>query len=199
MPDTPPSLLIRMRGTGDAASWRQFYEQYWRLIYAFARECGARPDEAEDVVQDVVTAVFAALPRFEYDRRRGRFRAWLRTITQNRVTDLLRRRAARPATVSLTPSGNGNQRPQLADPASESAEVIWERGWRRNLLQVCLDRVAREVEPRTFQAFQLYVLDGLSATETAAGLKMSAASVYMAKSRVVQRLRYWYEKELCED
>ena len=36
---TRPSLLDRLRDSTDRHSWEQFFDQYWRLIYAFAREC----------------------------------------------------------------------------------------------------------------------------------------------------------------
>ncbi len=87
----------------------------------------------------------------------------------------------------------------MEDPSCPAAEQVWERNWRRNLLQVCLGRVSHEVEPKTFQAFQLFALDGWSAADTAAFLKMNVGSVYVAKSRVAARVRRQYEKELAED
>ena len=198
MPDTPPSLLIRLRDSQDAGSWRRFFEQYWRLIFSFARKCGLQPSDAQDVVQEVVTEVFRAMPRFEYDRSRGTFRAWLRTITQNKVADHLARKARRSA-VHLHADSGGNGHHPLHDPAGRDAEAAWERDWRRNLLQLCLDRVRGEVEPKTYQAFQLYALDDWSAEATAEFLKMNVASVYAAKSRVIERLRDWAAKEESED
>lgn len=198
MPDTPPSLFIRLRDAGDGGSWREFFEQYWRLIYSFARQCGLDRHDAEDVLQEVVTDVFKAMPTFEYDRAKGTFRAFLRTVTQRKVADHLRRKAARPKR-PLDAAASGNGRHALADPAGQAAEQTWERDWRRNLLQVCLERVSREVEPKTFQAFQLYALEGWPAEKTARALKMSVAAVYMAKSRVAARVRHWYDKEVNAD
>lgn len=197
MPDTPPSLLIRLRDAGDAGSWQQFYQQYWRLIYAFARRCGLAEPDAQDVVQEVVTEVFRAMPRFEYDRARGSFRSYLRTIAQRKVIDH-RRRADRRPTVRLPAPGRNGSTP-LADPAGSTAEETWERDWRRNLLQVCVDRVAHEVEPRTFQAFQLCALESWSARRAADFLEMTVEAVWQAKSRVARRIREWYLKEVGED
>ncbi len=75
MPDTPPSLLVRLRDADDHRSWQRFFDQHWRLIYSFARQCGLRSGDAEDVVQEVVTEAFRAMPRFDYDRAKGTFRA----------------------------------------------------------------------------------------------------------------------------
>ena len=130
MPDTPPSLLIRLCDARDAGSWRRFFEQYWRLIFSFARKCGLQPTDAQDVVQEVVTELFRAMPRFEYDRSRGTFRGWLRTITQNKVADHLARKARQPAVhLRADPGGNGHH--PLHDPAGRDAEAAWERDWPR--------------------------------------------------------------------
>lgn len=206
MPDTPPSLLNRLRDARDQRGWRTFFEQYWRLIYSFATRCGLKPSDAEDVLQDVVIEVFRAMPRFEYDRTRGTFRAWLRTIAQHKVADHLRRAAKRHMQSSSAEStdrsdhnAGGKGHAELSDPAAPEADQAWERDWRRNLLQVCLERISHEVEPKTYQAFQLYALENWSATETARLLKMSVASVYMARSRVAARVRELFEKESDED
>lgn len=195
MPQTAPSLLNRLRDGQDQRSWQRFFEQYWRLIYSFARRCGLEPADAEDVLQEVVTEVFRAMPRFEYDRSKGTFRAWLRTISQRKVADHLRKHARTPAALDTA----GDEHAPLPDPASPTAEELWEQDWRRNLVQLCLEHVRHEVEPKTFQAFQLYGLDGWSVEETAGFLKMTTAAVYQAKSRVAQRVRDRYEKELGED
>jgi len=198
MRDTPPSLLMRLRDADDHRGWQRFFEQYWRLIYSFARQCGLRPRDCEDILQDVVTEVFQAMPQFAYDRSKGTFRAYLRTITQRKIADHLRN-AARHPVQRLDQHTDGNGHRPLNDPAGPDAEEIWERDWRRNLVQVCLDRVRQEVEPKTFQAFQLYVLDEWPVSEVADFLKMSASSVYVAKSRVIQRVRHWVEQEISED
>ena len=198
MPDTPPSLLIRLRDARDSRSWREFLEQYWRLIYSFGRKCGLPQRDCEDVVQEVVLEVFRAMPGFDYDRSKGTFRAFLRTIAQRKIADHLRK-AARYPTQGLDHRAGGNGQQPLEDPESPAAEQVWEREWRRNLVQVCLDRVRQEVEPRTYQAFQLYVLEEWRVPDVAGFLRIRAGSVYTAKSRVVQRMRYWLEKEISED
>jgi RNA polymerase sigma factor (sigma-70 family) len=197
MPDTPPTLLIRLRDPGDQGSWRQFYEQYWRLIYTFARRCGLPESDAQDTVQDVVTEVFRAMPRFEYDRARGSFRNYLRTITARKIIDRRRHDAARP-TVAVPITSHDGQ-PVLADPDSPTGAEVWERDWRRNLLQVCIDRVAHEVEPRTFQAFQLCAVEGWSGQQAAEFLEMTTEAVWQAKSRVARGIREWFLREVGED
>src|SRR5579871_6272699 len=91
MHDTPASLLERLRGPADQAAWVRFTHLYTPLLYHWAKRLGLRPDDATDLVQDVLTALVRELPRFEYDRG-GSFRGWLRVVTINRWRNNHRRR-----------------------------------------------------------------------------------------------------------
>src|SRR5262245_57647812 len=79
---TRSSLLGRMRNVDDDASWRAFFETYWRLIYNVARKSGLSDDAAQDVVQETVIAVARKMPDFRYDPAKGSFKQWLLRITR---------------------------------------------------------------------------------------------------------------------
>jgi RNA polymerase sigma-70 factor (ECF subfamily) len=79
---TPVSLLEQLRRPGDQASWVRFVRLYYPLIYDWARRAGAGPEDAADLVQDVLTVLIRKLPEFEYDSSKT-FRGWLRTVTLN--------------------------------------------------------------------------------------------------------------------
>lgn len=195
---TQPSLLRRLSSSSEGGSWRFFFDRYWRLIYAYSRKCGLSPSDSEDVVQEVVLQLYQAMPGFQYDRMKGSFRAYLRTITHHKVVDRLRKesRESGPRTQSAS-KGNGHQ--PINDPASPDAEEIWERDWQRNVMLNSIDRARIEVDAKTFQAFQLYALEGWSVKETAKFLNMNRSSVYTAKSRVLERVKSWVDKELKRD
>jgi RNA polymerase sigma-70 factor (ECF subfamily) len=192
---TRPSLLIRLRDSCDGRSWQAFFDRYWRLIYGFARKCGLSSADSEDVLQDVIIEVFKSMPAFEYDRCRGTFRAYLRTITQREVASGLRSAALRPAE-RLEEHVRGNGRSPLADPTGPDADEAWEKDWKRNLLLQCLDDVRVEIEPKTYQAFHLYAMLEWPVEEVAEFLKLSVSSVYTAKSRVLARVRERLAKEV---
>ena len=54
---TRHSLLNRLKDWRDEASWREFFELYWELIYNVARKAGLNDAEAQKVVQETVIAV----------------------------------------------------------------------------------------------------------------------------------------------
>src|SRR4051794_39817154 len=89
---TRVSLLDRLRNHGDDASWRDFFETYWRLIYSFAKRAGLSDEDAQEVVQETVISVAGTMPKFQYDRARCSFKGWLRHLTQKRVVDQIRKR-----------------------------------------------------------------------------------------------------------
>jgi RNA polymerase sigma-70 factor (ECF subfamily) len=176
--DTSPSLLARLRNAQDESSWECFFVRYWRLIYSLARDAGLAATDAEDVVQEVVTEVFRAMPRFNYDRTRGTFRGFLRAVTLHKISDHFRVQYRRQHTAEAC---------HAACHAPEFSQR-WEESWQQNLLQYGMDEAARSLGPKTFQAFQLYALEGWSAVDTARFLQTTVAAVYVAKSRVVKRV-----------
>ena len=49
-PDTIPtrwSLIKRLKDWDDQASWREFFDMYWRLIYNVARKAGLPDADAQ--------------------------------------------------------------------------------------------------------------------------------------------------------
>ena len=82
---TRPSLLLRIRDSADAEAWRQFADLYARVIYGYWRRRGLQDADAADVTQEVLAQVARSIRTFEYRPERGRFRGWLRAVTQSKI------------------------------------------------------------------------------------------------------------------
>ncbi len=93
MDTTPPSLLERLRRADQPAAWDRFAQLYTPLLYYWLRRQGVQQADAADLVQEVFLVLVQKLPAFEYDPGRS-FRAWLRTVTLNKLRE--RRRRAEP-------------------------------------------------------------------------------------------------------
>src|SRR2546428_5319163 len=85
------SLLNRLKDLGDHASWQDFFDTYWRLIYNVAVKAGLTDAEAQDVVQETVIAVARKIAEFKADPAYGSFSAWRMRLTRWRIADVFRR------------------------------------------------------------------------------------------------------------
>jgi RNA polymerase sigma-70 factor (ECF subfamily) len=184
-------LLIRLRDARDEAAWAQFVTIYAPLIFGFARKKGLQDADAAYVTQDVLKAVAEALPRLAYDAQRGSFRGWLFTVVRNKLKDRQRRQAAR-----IVPSGDTEQMELLhQQPApAEDEEGLWQQEYRQRLFAWAAEQVKPTVEESTWQAFWHTAVEGEAARQTASELGLSVAAVYMAKSRVLARIREYIQQ-----
>lgn len=188
---TSTSLLERARGQ-DKQAWERLVELYTPLVYSWCRRSGLQPADAADVGQEVFRAVARGLAGFRRDRAGDSFRGWLRTITLNKVRDFIDARRRCP------PGAGGSEAAyefeQLPEPESE-ADLSADR---QLLYQRALEVVRTEFEERTWQAFWRVVVEDVPADEAARQLGTTVNAVYLAKSRVLRRLREEFA-DLIED
>ena len=185
MNETRQSLLIRAQA-GEENAWKDLTDLYRPLIIGWLNRQGVPASDLEDLSQDILLSVVKHLPTFEHSGRRGAFRAWLRTIVCSRTADYWR--AIDAGTQASGGSGATAALQQIADPDSDLNRQ-WDEEHDRYVLDCLLDLVEEEFEPATLQAFRRLALDGASGAEVAQELGQSVAAVYVAKSRVLQRIR----------
>ncbi|MEM0927471.1 MAG: RNA polymerase sigma factor, partial [Planctomycetota bacterium] len=98
-PITRATLVLRLRDPNDHQAWNDFIDDYGPMLYRFVRSRGLQDADAADIVQDVFRRVGSAIGRLDYEREKGGFRAWLFTITRNRLlTYFEKRKRSTPTT-----------------------------------------------------------------------------------------------------
>jgi RNA polymerase sigma-70 factor (ECF subfamily) len=177
MQTTSVSLLERLRQPLDQSAWERFVELYTPLLFHWAGRAWVQKSDAADLIQDVFQLLLRKLPEFAYDQQRS-FRGWLHTVLLNQWRTSLRRRTPQP----LGPDGA-----DLADPAD--ADTFMEKEYRDYLIGRALQVMRTDFQASTWQACWEHVAQGRPAAEVAAGLGISVKAVYLAKSRVLRRLR----------
>lgn len=188
---TRQTLLSRLRDLDDDASWRRFFDLYWRLLYNFARKSGLDDVAAREIVQDTVISLARKMPEYQYDPAKGTFRQWLMRITRRRVVDHLRRQYRQPLIADVMPEALEDL-PEHAATVTDRAqtfEAAWDEEWERATFDSALARVRETTNPRHFQAFDYCVLKEWPVTKVADTLGMNAAQVYLAKHRVAQAMK----------
>jgi RNA polymerase sigma factor (sigma-70 family) len=185
-PVTQPSLLVRIRNPADNEAWSEFVEIYTPMIYRFLRKRGLQDADAGDLTQEVLRTVAGSIERLNYDRCRGTFRGWLLTTTRHKLYDFLGARSGQPVAsgdtgvlqmLNALPSDNG-------DLASE-----WDHAYALRVFQWTSERIRESFQPNTWQAFWQTCVDGRPISEVARSLQITVGAVYIARSRVLSRLK----------
>jgi RNA polymerase sigma factor (sigma-70 family) len=138
------------------------------------------------LAQEVFIAVASAIDRWSIDPARGRFRTWLFRVARNLSINLLASRRRRPQGVG----GSDVQRlldERPSPPAEDSA--LFEQEYKCELFGRAAARVRGQFRDATWQAFWRTSVAGDGAGEVAKALGISVGAVYIARNRVMARLR----------
>ncbi|SMP57391.1 RNA polymerase sigma-70 factor, ECF subfamily [Neorhodopirellula lusitana] len=184
-PETRASLILRLQDPADIAAWNEFAEIYAPVIYRSARRLGLQAADADDVVQEVLSAVARSVSGWLDREERGAFRAWLFRIARNLSIDFLTRRKHRPwAAGGDEAARHLNEVEADSDISSHiDAEV------QREIFVRASQSVRACVSDTTWKAFHRTAVLGESIERVAAELSISAGSIYIARSRVMKRLQ----------
>jgi RNA polymerase sigma factor (sigma-70 family) len=181
---TRTSLLERLGDGADPVIWSDFFQRYWPLVFSFARQRGCTQHTAEEIVQEVMLAIFERKAVFRHDPSRGRFRDWLGGVVRNKVR--ARRRA--PGERCRARGGQGDDFPE-PESVGDAPDALWEAAFEQAMLAFLLDMVRCEVPPRTYQAFEAVAIGGCSGAEAARLTGLTRNAVYLARRKVLGRLR----------
>jgi RNA polymerase sigma-70 factor (ECF subfamily) len=188
-PATRQSLIVKLRDPADSGAWGEFVALYEPLIYRLARRKGLQDADAKDLCQEVFRAVAGSVDRWDADR--GSFRGWLSAIARNLMINFLRRGGRQ-----LRGSGATSVQDLLeAHPAGDpSATALFDHEYKRQLFQSAASEVKSEFAPATWQAFWQTAVEERVPARVAAELGLSVGSVYVARCRVLARIRRCVER-----
>ncbi len=184
-PSTRASLLLCLGDVQDHEAWVEFVTLYEPVVYRLLRQHGLQDDDARDLMQELFLAISRNIDRWKPAHERGAFRAWLRRVARNLVVNWLKSR-------QHSVLSGGSELHALLDklPAADEQETIeFDRELQRVLFHRAAERVQTEVQPTTWQAFWETSVTGLPAGEVAGKLGMSVGAVWVAKCRVVARMK----------
>jgi RNA polymerase sigma-70 factor (ECF subfamily) len=168
-----------LRGAHDEAAWSRFVDLYTPLLFSWARRCGESEPDAADLVQDVFVTLLQTLPSFGYDRT-GSFRGWLRVLLLNKLRDRLRRKARLDRVL---------ERRAVEVRLPDIAEVFWEAEYHKLLARLALRLMQSEFAAATWKACWETVVEGRATADVARELCITENAVYIARCRVLRRLR----------
>jgi len=177
------SLVERLKAH-DPEAWLRFTVIYGPLVLGWSRRAGLQENDAADVVQETFQAVAVRVGDFRRDRPDDSFRGWLWTITRSKLHDHFRRRGQQPEATGGSAAHQQLEELPQRPPADRDGHQEIAAVTRRALAIIQTD-----FQETTWRAFWRTAIDDQRATAVAAELGLSVAAVYMAKSRVLVRLR----------
>ena len=183
---TTSLLLEQLRDFDNEVAWNKLVEFFRAPLAAFARRMGLVDNDADDLVQETLIAFASAYCEGKYDPEKGRLSDWLFGISYRQIQNA-RRKSARHDAPLVRRSEDSFSFDEL--PGREEATRTWNEEWAKSLLANCLQRVRVEVEPNTYRAFELTVFSKRKAAEVADELGMTSNAVFLAKHRIVRRIR----------
>lgn len=182
---TRESLLLRVKDQEDEKSWEDFVYYYRPFIYNVVRGMNIPHHDAEEIVQLVLVKSWNKLPKFEYNRRKGRFRGWLCMVTGNTVRDFLRKRKIPLEEIS---SEGPNDNSYSFYSELPEIEKLAEKEWKRYISKLAWDAISKKFKPHVTQAF-LMTVQSIPVSQIVQKLGIAESTVYVYKCRVQRELR----------
>jgi RNA polymerase sigma-70 factor, ECF subfamily len=183
---TSSALLEGLKSPEGHGAWDSFVHRYRPLLVRYACRLGLGQEDAQDAAQQILMAFCTAYRDGRYQRDRGRLRDWLFGIARHQVINFRQRRPHKEVQV---PEASGQSGFFAKVPADDDLEAMWEQEWRQTILQECIRLIRQEFDARTVDAFELFAREGLPAKEVAERLQLTANAVFLAKRRVLARIR----------
>jgi len=185
LPETSHSLIARVRDPADGAAWMEFLAIYRPVVFRLARSKGMQDSDADDLSQQVFLSIARAIEDWEPGAGRPPFRHWLSKIARNAILNALTRRKPDVGAGSTSLWELLNQHP--VENQEDSVELIRES--HREMFRWAAEEIRSEFTETTWNLFWETAVAGRAIEDVAQEQGRTAGAVYMARCRVMQRLK----------
>mgnify|MGYP001014042110 CR=1 FL=1 len=181
--DTSHTLLKKLQ-RNEGQHWEEFVHYYEGYIYVVIRNFDIRKEDAEDLLQDVLVKVWKALPSYNYEEDKCRFRTWLCVVIRNTVFNFYELRASK-----------NNKKNVSYEEVLEGLNLITEaeidklaaREWKSYISNMAWDKVKDDFSEISRQIFEASMHED-SNSVLAEKFNVAESSVRVYKMRVRKTL-----------
>jgi RNA polymerase sigma-70 factor (ECF subfamily) len=183
-PPTRLSLIEKIKDPRDAEAWSEFAAIYYPLVFGICRRKGLQHADATDITQEVLSRVANAVGSYRHDQPGSTFRGWLYRITRNLTIDFFRQRGKDP----VVGADRQQELHQIREPSREESQEF-HHAFRKQMFSVVARVVQAQIHPQTWAAFWKTEVERRDVSIVAQELSMNRGAIYVARSRVIAKLR----------
>jgi len=179
-----PQEVAWIRGAqrGDREVFGHLVERYQKRVFAQVFRLVRRPDDVEDLAQEVFVKAFRAIRSYDF---RSSFGTWLSRVAVNHCYDFLRRVRAQPAIFSASTGGRDAAQPTaLVDNLAAPGQDPERQAVLRDLVGKLLERAP--ADDRVILV--LKEMEGLSVEEIGEILELRPGTVKVRLFRARKRM-----------
>lgn len=182
---TTTQILDDLKFSDNPAAWKTFTDHFYPVILAFAKNLGLSSADAEDATQETIVQFLRLYRDNKFQREKGHLSHWIFGVARNIIRDYIKKS---PKEFHIADNGT---RTSFWDSIQDDKAVLhtWTTEWQRVVLSRCLLRVRREVDEKTYQAFEMYAMAQQPVEQVSKQLDMTPNAVYIAKNRVLTKIR----------
>ena len=186
-PETPQTLLKKIADLAqgdDAAVWLEFVELYTSPLRHFIRSVSQTLSAAdvEEAIQEIFVRLTEVLRQDGIDRKKGKFRDYLASMTRRLLVDRYRADQARFAALDRTASPVRNRMTLADGDPGALVDAAWRVAVRKAAIEHVLTQTA--VSEQSKCVYRAVVLDQRPLKEVAAAHGISYAAAKQIKSRL---------------
>ncbi|MEN8126411.1 MAG: sigma-70 family RNA polymerase sigma factor [Planctomycetota bacterium] len=186
---TTTQILDDLKFSDNSNAWKTFTDHFYPVIFAFAKSMGLSAADAEDAAQETILQFLRLYRDNRFQREKGHLSHWIFGVARNVIRDFIKKR---PKEYHISDNGS---RTSYWDSIQDDKSTLhtWTTEWQRIVLSRCLIRVRSEVDKKTYRAFEMYAIAQQPVQQVCGQLDMTANAVYIAKNRVLTKIREFKE------
>lgn len=176
--NTRETLLMKLRDQQNEFAWSEFFEIYNGFIFAILIKMSVPAKDQEDLVQDILLKAWKNLPKFQYERNRGKFRNWLGIIVKNTARSYYRK---------MNNSTKNLDKIESDEEESAAIDAISEKEWKLFIANKAWENIKTSLSENVIECFEL-ISEGLELQEVAKRCDIPYNTVCVYKRRIVNKI-----------